>query len=368
MNALGVLFSNIHDEDLDGLTNNRSTASVPYGGRYRLIDFTLSNLVNADIFNIAIITKTNYHSLMDHIESGKAWDLNRKNGGLSIFPPFATNTQKSVYRGKLEALIGLKKFLENTKEDFVVLSDCNLVCALNMKDVLAKHQEMENDITMVYQNSKTVREQDLVLQIDGNSFVTSAAVAIRKGDRPCPVSLGIYVMKKELLIHIIEDAYGQGLIHFEREYLPKYLSRMKVWAYESRGYTAVIKSVEDYYSASMDLLDRNVREELFYTENIYTKVKDTPPAKYGTHASVSNSFIADGTVIDGTVENSIIFRGVHIEKGAHVQNSIVMQASVIQENARLNYVITDKNVIITRGNTLAGLENYPLVIIKDRVV
>ena len=369
MNAMGVLFSNIHDDELKDLTQNRTTASVPYGGRYRLIDFILSNLVNAGIFNVAIITKTNYHSLMDHLETGKAWDLNRKNGGLSIFPPFACNSLKSVYRGKLEALIGIKKFLDNAKEEYIVLSDCNVVCSLDIKDIIDKHISSGADITVVYHSSAQICEHDLVLKLDKNEWVYDISIALKELSAPSNIGLGVYIIKREPLVKIVEDAYAHGYIDFEREYLQKNINSIKICGYENKGYSTAINSISEYYRANMDLLKSVVRKELFYKNgNIYTKVKDTVPAKYGVNANVKNSLIADGTIIEGNVENSIIFRGVKIAEGACVKNSIIMQATSIEKDAQLDYVITDKNVIITEGRILAGVESYPTVISKDSIV
>jgi len=365
----GILFSNIHDNELKDLTINRTTASVPYGGRYRLVDFILSNLVNAGIFNVAIITKANYHSLMDHLETGKAWDLNRKNGGLSIFPPFACNSLKSVYRGKLEALIGIRKFLENAKQEYIVLADCNVVCSLDIKEIINKHIESSADITIVYHNCKRISENDLVLKLDKNSCVYDISIAIKDGYETSNIGLGIYIVKRDLLVKIVEDAYTHGNIDFEREYLQKNIDSIKICGYENKGYSVAINSIGEYYRANMALLNKVVRKELFYKNgNIYTKVKDTVPTKYGLNAVVKNSLIADGAIIEGTVENSIIFRGVKIAEGACVKNSIIMQSTIIEKNASLDYVITDKNVKITDGLILTGAESYPAVIAKDSVV
>jgi glucose-1-phosphate adenylyltransferase len=369
MNALGVLFSNIHDDDLKDLTLNRTTASVPFGGRYRLVDFILSNLVNANIFNVAIITKTNYHSLMDHLETGKAWDLNRKNGGLAIFPPFACNSLKNVYRGKLEALIGIKTFLDNAREEYIVLSDCNIVCNLDLRDIIEKHIDSDADITIVYHSSKHVAQNDLILKVDKNECVYDISIALKECTVRSNIGLGTYIIKRELLVKIVEDAYAHGYFDFEREYLQKNIHFIKICGYENKGYSAAINSISKYYKCNMDLLNSNVRKELFYENGkIYTKAKDTVPAKYGSSARVSNSLIADGTIIKGTVENSIIFRGVKIEEGACVRNSIIMQSTVIEKDSQLDYVITDKNVLITPGRVIIGVESYPTVIEKGRVV
>jgi glucose-1-phosphate adenylyltransferase len=369
MNAMGVLFSNIHDEELRDLTKNRTTASIPYGGRYRLIDFILSSLVNASIFNVAIITKTNYNSLMDHLETGSEWDLNRKNGGLSIFPPYACNSLKTVYRGKLEALVGIRKFLENSKEEYIVLSDCNTICSLNISDIIEKHIDSSADITVVYHASKNVCEHDLLLKLDKNEWAYDISIAIKEDYIASNIGLGIYVIKRDLLVKVVENAYTHGYIDFERDYLQKNVNSIKIFGYENKGYSSAINSVKDYFKANMDLLKGDVRKELFYNNGkIYTKVKDTVPAKYGTNAIVKNSIIADGTVIEGNVENSIIFRGVKIAEGACVKNSIIMQSTVIEKDAQLDYVITDKNVLITQDRKLAGVESYPIVIAKDCVV
>ena len=230
MDALGILFSNIHDGELSELTAHRTTASIPFGGRYRLIDFMLSNLVNAGIYNVAIITKFNYHSLMDHLETGSAWDLNRKSGGLSIFPPYACNTLSRVYRGKLEGLVGIRKFLEYAKEEYVILSDCNVVCSLDFKDILNAHVESEADVTIVCHQSNRVSERNLVLKLDGDGSVNDMSIAIKEGLMPSIIGLGIYVLKRAFLVKLVEDAYSRGSISFEKDFLLKnYRGHQSFW-------------------------------------------------------------------------------------------------------------------------------------------
>jgi len=369
MNVLGVLFSNIHDDQLLELTSNRTTASIPYGGRYRLIDFILSNLVNAEIYNVAIITKYNYYSLMDHLETGNAWDLNRKNGGLSIFPPYACNTLKSVYRGKLEALIGIRKFLEYSKQEYVILSDCNIVCSLDVKNIMKRHIDSSADITVVYHSASHIHENDLVMRLDKNENVYDMYIALKDGLIPSNIGLGIYLLKRRLLLDIIEDAYTHGGVSFEKDYLLKKYNTIRLSGYETTGYASTINSTCEYFESNMDLLHREVRKELFYKNGrIYTKPKDSIPAKYGPKAEVKNSLVADGSVIEGKVENSIIFRGVKVAEGAYVKNSILMQSSEIEEGAQVEYIITDKNVRITRGRILIGAQNCPSVIKKEEIV
>lgn len=369
MRAMGILFSNIHDSKLKDLTKNRTTASLPYGGRYRLIDFTLSSLVNADITEIGIITKNNYRSLMDHLGTGKDWDLNRRKGGLSIFPPFVWNDVGNLYRGKIEALAGIEKFISHSQCEYAVLSDCNIVCSYDAKAMLDYHMETGADITVAYHEAAGSQPNDLILITDNKERATDITIPITASEKAVKSGLGIYILRKDLLLTLVTEAYSRGFVNFERDCLQKEVHSLKIYGYEIPGYSAVINSINDYYKSNMDLLNHEVREELFYKHgNIFTKVKDTVPAKYEETALVKNSLIADGCIIEGEVENSIIFRGVKIGKGAVIKNSIIMQASDIGEGSMLTYVVADKSVKINKGRTLTGLAEYPVVVAKESVL
>lgn len=366
--AVGVIFSNIHDENIPELSRHRTMASIPFGGRYRLIDFTLSNMVNAGITTVGIVTKYNYQSLIDHLGSGKEWDLARKDGGIILLPPYSDETDKP-YTSRLEALKGITGFLNRRKEEYVVISDCDGVARVDIADVVRYHVQKQADITMVYHEETE--------PADSSYFITLApdAEGRIKGLKINPKTNGKYnlyvnvmVMSREYLINTIQDAIAKGLTSFGRDILAKHVDTLKLYGYEFKGHYANIKSLRSYFSHSMELLDLGVRAEIFGARDIYTKVRDSAPTKYSDDACVKNSLISDGCLIEGTVENSILFRGVKVGKGSVVKNSIVMQDTVIGSSVELDCVITDKNVVIRDRRHLSGCETLPYFIGKGRMI
>lgn len=368
-NTLAVLFASDADSHLNDLTIHRTTASLPFGGRYRLIDFTLSNLVHANITTIGIITKNNYNSLMDHIRQGRDWDLNRKNSGISVYPPFVFNSSHEVYKGKIEALYTLRGFMMNASEEYVVISNTNIAFNIDFEEVEKFHIEKGADITMLTYQTDDTNPRKVVVTPDKNNRIkdTRFPVATDTGKQLC--NLNIYYVKKDLLISLIDNAYAHGCYDFEKDIIQKGLEELYIMSYEVQDYVAVIDRIPTYFKHSMALLDPEVREDLFYKHStILTKVKDSVPTKYREGASVKNSIIADGCEIDGTVENSILFRSVKVAKGAVIKNSIIMENGIIMANASLNYTITDKDCIIQSGRQLSGYESYPMVVVKGKVI
>ncbi len=370
MKMMGIIFSNIYDEFLGDLTKNRSIASVPFGGRYRLIDFVLSNMVSSQITNIGIITKSNYQSLMDHLGNGKEWDLDRKRDGLFILPPFAAG-QQNVYKGKLEALHGAVKYIEHSTEKYVVLSDSNVVCSIDYTKVLQKHIETGADITMVNRYIRDDEQKNsvkVVVNTDENQKVNDVMVNYIPRTNQL-ASMGIFILSRELLLRLVYEANAYNLFDFSKDVLQKKYQELNIYSYNYEGVSLFINSIQAYMHGNMSLLDREIRNEIFFKDGlVYTKSKDECPTLYDENCTVKNSLIADGCIINGTVENSIIFRGVKIKKGAVVKNSIIMQNSSIGETADLNYVITDKDVIITDNCHLIGGKEFPVVVSKGKVV
>ena len=367
-NVMGVLFASDAESHLNDLTIHRTAASLPFAGRYRLIDFALSNLVHANITNIGIVTRSNYNSLMDHIRMGRDWDLNRKNSGITVFPPFVFNSEHEVYKGKIEALYTLRGFMISSPEEYVVIANSNIAFNLDFEEVANFHEEKGADITVLTYKDE-VNQRKILVTSDKNHRITDMRYPVGSdiGKQLC--NLNIYFVKKDLLISLIDNAYAHGAYDFEKDILQASLKELYIMEYEVQDYVAVIDRIPTYFKRSMDLLDPAVRDSLFYGHStILTKVKDSVPAKYKESANVKNSIIADGCVIEGTVENSILFRSVKVGKGAVIKNSIVMEDSIIMENATLDYTITDKDVIIQPNRSLSGYETYPMVVVKGKVI
>jgi glucose-1-phosphate adenylyltransferase len=367
-NVFGLIFSNAYDESISELTGIRTMGSVPFASRYRLIDFTLSNMVNAGIEKVGVLTKSNYQSLMDHVGTGKPWDLSRKNDGLFILPPFST-TEVGGNNDKLSSLKGVLGFIARSKEEYVLLSDCNTVVNLDIEELIDYHIYNNADMTIVYKNGKKPN-LDGVMTVDIGFYGRIEKININSDSSENEnYSLNIIMMKKSLLEKLINDAISNNYKSFGRDIIQKNVDNLNIYGYELKGYSATVESLESYFKINMELLNTANADDLFNKERpIYTKVRDDMPAIYGIGSSVKNSLVADGCIIEGTVENSILFRGVRVEKGAVVKNSIIMQDGMIAKNTSVNYVIADKSVVITPNKTLSGAENYQLYIGKEIVI
>lgn len=368
--TLGIIFSNMHDEELQDLTVRRTIASIPFGGRYRLIDFVLSNMYNSGITKVGVITKSNYQSLMDHVGSGKEWDMAHKREGLFILPPFG-HAQSGIYKSRLDALSGITDFLRRSTNEYVLMSDSNVVCNMNLNQPIDFHIRNHADITAICRHTivpKDVAGRVTAYHPDHSGRVTDMELN-PAADGEILMGLNMWVVGRAFLERIVAEAASRGYGSWERDVLQKRLGDYRVFAWEFDGYAGRIDSIKDYFRVNMDLLRKEVREELFYRYgHIYTKVRDEVPAKYGPDAAVSHSFVADGCTVEGSVEDSILFRGVHIGKGSHVSHSIVMQGTRIGENVRLNYLIVDKDAYISDSRVLMGYDSYPLFIGKGGMV
>lgn len=370
MRAVGIIFSNIHDHNVPELARIRTLGSIPFGGRYRLIDFPLSNMVNSGIDTVGIITKNNYQSLMDHVGSGKDWDLARKDGGVIILPPFGDTDSSSLYTSRLEALKGITSFLFRADEEYVVMTDCDAVSRINYSEVIEYHIRNRADITLVYkklERSEYVEENATTFDlVDGRIVNVNYKSPLDMG--VANVFTNVFIMKKSLLQNIVMDSISHNKRHFMSDVIASSLDSMKIMGYEHKGFYAGITSLQAYYESNMSMLDANVRHEVFGDRSVFTKIRDSAPTKYGNSAIVKNSMIADGCIIEGEVENSILFRNVKVARGAVVKNSIVMQNTVLGENSTINCIITDKNVVIRDRKTLSGSENHPFYIGKGIMI
>ncbi len=370
MSMMGIIFSNIYDERLGEIASHRTLASIPFGGRYRLIDFILSNMVNSGITNVGVITKQNYQSLMDHLGKGKEWDLDRKIDGLFILPPFGQG-QKNVYRGKLEALWGAVNFLERSNEEYVLLADTNIICNIDCNDLLQKHIESGAQISMVtkretIENSGDIR--DIVVRSDFSGRIIDVLMHYSMpgvGN----AGIGMYIMKREFLIELLNEARSYNLVDFEQEIIQAKKSYLNIAEIPFEGQVLRADSLARYFESNMKLLDADVRNEIFSEHGpIYTKIRDEFPTHYRKGCKINNSLIADGCIIEGEVENSILFRGVTVGAGAKIKNCILMQDTKIEENVELDYTISDKNATVTKGRLLMGAPAHQIIITKDKVV
>ena len=376
MAVAGLIFSNIHNAEIPELTSVRTMASLPFGCRYRLIDFPLSNMVNSGITKVGIIAHNNYQSLMDHIGTGKDWDLARRSGGIKILPPFITSHDSGsnrLYRNRLEALMGVTNFISKCTEEHIVLSDCDFICNIDLNEVIEHHKSKNADMTMVTRTcvlgEKLPTEGVAKLTVDENGMATEI-VAYRGGEDRVEVSTNIMVFNRLFLLSIIEEAISHGYKQFYQQLLVSRLGSARINCYHYEGVYLHITSLASYFESSMQLLNPEVRKGLFNVADraIYTKLRNSAPTVYAEGSKVINSYVADGCVIEGTVENSIIFRGVHVGKGTFVKNSILLQDTFTGTNVSLNCVITDKNVVIRNNRVLSGHDSMPFFISKGAMV
>ncbi|MBQ9692323.1 MAG: glucose-1-phosphate adenylyltransferase subunit GlgD [Clostridia bacterium] len=377
MNAAGIIFSNLHDINVSELTRKRTMASIPFACRYRLIDFALSNMVNAEITNINVITQYNYHSLTDHIGTGKDWDLARRKGGIKILPPYINshaNVNNTLYASRLDALKGVYHSINHIQEDYIVLSDCDVICNIDIKALLKYHIDNNADITMVVKKTDFADIKDekaLIFNADENNQITDVYNAPVTLTGEHNLALNIWVINRNLLINMVSDGISHGLASFSMDILAKNIGKMNMQIYQHQGYSSTVGSFSDYFKISMELLENpEIRNSLFAVAErpIFTKVRNSAPTKYVDGSSVSNSLIADGCIIEGTVDNCILFRGVKIGKGAVVKNSILFQDTVVSEDAYLNCIVTDKNAVIREDRVLSGHETMPVYVEKGRMI
>ncbi len=374
ISAAGIIFSNLNNNTLSRLTSDRTVAAIPFACRYRLVDFGLSNMINANISNINIVVNYNHRSLVEHIGSGKDWDLARRSGGITLIAPYQTAYASSApyFSTHMEALKNMKEYIGEMKEDYVVLMDSDHVCNIDLADVLKKHEESGASITFVTKlvnpdySSKTPKM--MVSSVAGK--ITDIALSTSYNPTNTELSLNMFVLSTEHLKRIIEEADAYNLNSFTDMLLKTFKnSNYKTYCYN--GFVASVSSFLDYYKYSMQLAsDEKARESLLWRKEgpIFTKVNNSFPTVHTSSAKVSNSIIADECVIEGTVENSVVFRGVHIGKGAVVKNSVLFHGTYVADNAELNCIVTDKNVFVSEGVKLSGNENMPFYVQKGRKV
>lgn len=369
MSIAGIIFSNLHDRNIAELTRTRTMAAIPFMCRYRFVDFPLSNMVHAGITDINVITHYNYHSLMEHIGSGKDWDLALHSGGIKILPPYITayaNNVNTLYNSRLEALKSVHYSLQQIKQDYVVLSDCDVICNIDLNDVVNTHIKSNADITIVVKKidftDRSTRSGTLI-EADENSRVTNMVVHPQNYSGYNYINLNVMVMSRKFLNSMLLEAIAHNYTSFNRDIIIKNKDLMDFRIYKYDGFVASMNSFNEYYNASMEILNnREYMDNLFNVPGraIFTKVNNSAPTSYSNTASIKNSLIADDCNIQGTVENCIIFRGVKIGRNAVVKNSILFQDSYVGDNAYIDSVVSDKQVMFRDQTRIVGTRYNPI--------
>lgn len=364
--VLGFIFSDTLGEKIPELASSRTTASIPIGGKYRLIDFVLSNMSNSGINNVGIVAKSNFLSLTDHVGSGSAYDLSKRRSNLTLLTPYGGKN----FSNYVETIYNMHGYLDHCREEYVLISQGNIVTNFDYTDLFDFHSKKNADITLIYKTGVVPGgyDQPITLDVDADGKVNQVFVKPSATDEVVNHMYGTILVRKSLLMEEIRQALSLNQLDVKRM-IQDAVGKYRVYAFENKGYTAAISSINSYFDFNMDLMKREVRDELFNPKRpIYTKVRDDAPSRYGLSSSVKNSIIAQGCVIDGEVENCVISKGVYVGEGAKLSNCIVMQDTKIGKDTNLNYVIIDKDVTIKDERSLMGFESYPIYIAKKSVV
>lgn len=372
MKMTGIIFSEIYGDELNAFTLDRNMAAIPFGGRYRMVDFTLSNMVNSGITSVGVLAKQHYQSLMAHLANAQEWDLNRKKGGLRILPPFAAESYNHNLKGKLDELRNALDYLQNSTSPYVLMANANIICNMDYRPVLEAHIASGCDITIAAtrEDGSAKAPFGTIMQADESGRATSYALndTARTGDW---AGMELYVISREKLISIVRECTARGYYHFERDFIQTQFNcgNLSINVYPFHDVVLRIRNVPEYFQSNLSLVDERISASLFRPSRpIYTRVNDEVPTFYGLDCQVSGCIIADGCSIDGNAENSVISRGVRIGKGAVVKNCIIMQGSVVGEGAELENVVVDKWTTITPGSKLKGADTAPVIIRKGAVV
>ncbi|MBR6414195.1 MAG: glucose-1-phosphate adenylyltransferase subunit GlgD [Oscillospiraceae bacterium] len=371
-NVMGLVFANIYDSSLGQLTNKRTQASLPYGGRYRQIDFTLSNMANAGIRHICIVTQYNFQSLMNHIGSGEEWDLELAENGLEFITPYSMG-ESHTFRGKLDAIYTASaSHLERSKEEYIILADAAVICSINLEEVVHAHIASGKDVTVVVKAgiANGEKQLDLGVKLDADGEIADMAVDFA-ASKDYLASMGMFIMRKDLLLSSARACVSHNRFRFEREFiLQDWLdNKISVGAFECRHVALFNESPVEYFRNNLAIIRRVVRHDL-YREGlpIYTKVRDQVPTYYGENSEVDDCIVADGCKLLGAASNSVLFRGVKLSTGASVKNCVVMSNCEIGIGAELEYCILDKDVKISAGKKLIGTMEHPVILNRGDVV
>ncbi|MCD8214920.1 MAG: glucose-1-phosphate adenylyltransferase subunit GlgD [Clostridiales bacterium] len=370
MKAIGIILAGGNSDRLGDLCKERAIAAVPVGGSYRAIDFSLSNMTNSGINKVAVITQYNLRSLQDHLSASKWWDFGSKKGGLFIFSPFIGPNDDNWYRGTADSIYQNISFLKKSNEPYVVIASGDAVYKMDFNDIVNYHEAKGADITIAYKDlAGTSKKPELygIIGMDADGRIVDFE---EKPEKPkgTTASMGIYVIKRDLLIDLLEKKIAEGKYNLVKDIIKPGRHTLKVYGFEYKPYWVTLNTTKAYYDANMKFLNADTRDLLLSEPYIYTKPKDDPPVKYNVTAKVKNSLISGGTIIDGTIEDSVVFRKVYVSENSSVKNSIILESTHIGKNCTIQYAILDKEVVISDGKSIIGTPDAPAVVAKGTVI
>ncbi len=364
--ALGMISTNYRLDQSERLAENRPISATPFGGRYRLVDFPLSNLVNAGILTVGVILPYNMRPLMDHISAGKSWNLDRHSGGLFILPAVTPSLKPRLQKFCAQDFLSNIEFLTTEDAEIVVIADANHVANVDLAEVISFHERSGCRVTMVYQNDMLVHPySEARLRMDEAGRILEIRRPPEEGVSELRSTFAdIFVFDRSLLVEMLTTATNPEFRDLT-DLVQANLSGLDVCGYEFTGYMREIFTVNDYHAISMELLRPQVKEEIFEGPNkIITKIKDSPPTKFRDHGEVRCAMISSGCLVDGKVESSIIFRNVILKRGSVVKNSVLMQRCVVGENCVLENVVLDKGIHVPENTVLRGQGATPIYVPK----
>ncbi|APC41995.1 glucose-1-phosphate adenylyltransferase subunit GlgD [Clostridium estertheticum] len=362
-NYMGILMLNEREDNIKSLTKSRPIAAIPIGGRYRIIDFVLSNMVNSGIHNVGIFTNTKSRSLVDHLGSGKPWDLDRKINGLYVF----NHTSERSELRDIDVLNDNMEYIYKSKQDYVIISSSYMLCNMDYNEAAIYHEQSGSDVTVLYKKTETGKSDYLscsTLYISEENKILSVGKNIGSSDK-INISMEMFIMKKSTLIDIVKKSKQTGYHNSIKEVIYEHIMKLNVNAFEFKGYIKRIDSLKNYYTANMDLLNTKVTKELFFSNGlIYTKNKNEASTKYFNGAKVNNALISNGCILKGKIQNSIISRSVTVHEEVEIDNCIIFENCEIKKGCKLTNVIIDRNVIMGENTVLKGSDDFPVVIEK----
>ena len=367
MRAIGLILAGGNSFRMRELSQKRAIAAMPVAGSYRAIDFALSNMSNSHIAKVGVLTQYNARSLNEHLSSSKWWDFGRKQGGLYVFTPTVTVENNFWYRGTADAIYQNLSFLKKSHELYVVIASGDGIYKLDYNKVLEYHIDKKADITVVCKDMECGEDAERygIVRLDENNRVEDfeEKPMVAKSNT---ISCGIYVIRRRQLIELIEKCAEEDRFDFVRDVLIRYKGMKKIYGYKINEYWSNIASVEDYFRTNMDFLKPEVRDYFFRTyPNVYSKVDDNPPAKYNVGTNVKNSLIASGSIVNGTVDNSVIFKNVFIGNNCVIKNSIILNDVYIGENTYIENCIVESRDTIRANSYYKGEGEIKIVIEKN---
>lgn len=367
MKAIGIILAGGNNHRMRELSQKRAISAMPIAGGYRSIDFALSNMSNSHIQKVAVFTQYNARSLNEHLSSSKWWDFGRKQGGLSVFTPTVTAENSNWYRGTADAIWQNLSFLKDSHEPYVVITSGDCVYKMDYNKVLEYHIEKKADITVVCKDmpAGVNVERYGILKMNEDSrieeFEEKPLVA-----KSNTISCGIYVIRRRLLIELIEKAALEDRADFVKDILIRYKNLKRIYGYKMKEYWRNIASVEDYFGTNMDFLKPEIRNYFFKEyPDVYSKVDDLPPAKYNVGVSVKNSLIASGTIINGTVEDSVVFKKAFIGNNCYIKNCIILNDVYIGDNTHIENCIVESHDTIRANSYYKGEDGIQVVVEKS---